>query len=336
VISLIVPAHNEAGVIERTLRTMLHHARPGEVEAVVVCNGCTDTTAEVARGVPGPIRVIETPIASKSHALNLGDSAAQGFPRFYVDADVMLSIDSIRQVAAVLTVGRPTGHACPFDHPACATCVVPKRKPAALAAAPRMDVDLHGRPWRVRAFYQIWTHLPYCSQCMIGSGVYALSREGRSRFGAFPDIISDDGYIRLLFKPGERVTVGCSEFEIQAPHTLWSLIKIKTRSQYGKYQLHAAHPDLLPNDGRSYGNPLKKLLGQPRLWPSLFVYCFVLSVARGRSLMRYLAGRRRAWDRDDTTRESAPAAGPEIDRDTFAPPAEKPARRGLAAGKPVV
>ena len=152
---------------------------------MVVCNGCTDLTADVARGYAARgVRVMETPVASKTSALNLGDTEVIGFPRFYVDADVTLPLTSIRRIAARLEGG-------------------------ALAASPVMTVDLRGAGAAVRAYYRIWMRLPYVREGMIGVGVYALSEEGRGRFGAFPDVIADDGYVRMLFarrraRPGRR------------------------------------------------------------------------------------------------------------------------------------
>ena len=42
---------------------------------------------------------------------------------------------------------------------------------------------------------------------MIGVGVYALSEEGRRRFDEFPEVIADDGYVRMLFSGTERIRV---------------------------------------------------------------------------------------------------------------------------------
>src|SRR3954468_3654219 len=95
-ISVIVPAHNEEAVIGQGLRALTEGARAGELEVIVVCNGCRDATAKVAAAFGEPVKVIETDVASKTHALNLGDAAAGGFPRIYVDADVALSLDGVR------------------------------------------------------------------------------------------------------------------------------------------------------------------------------------------------------------------------------------------------
>ena len=79
-ISVIVPAHNEARVIGRCLRSVTEGARPGELEVIVVCNGSTDGTAAVAGAFEG-VRVIESREASKAAALNLGDLHATGETR---------------------------------------------------------------------------------------------------------------------------------------------------------------------------------------------------------------------------------------------------------------
>ena len=118
---MIVPAHNEGALIGRTLRTMLTGHKPNELEIVVVCNGCRDDTAAVARAVGPPVRVLETPQASKSLALNLGDASASGWPRLYVDADVLIDLPSLRATVAALENG-------------------------ALAAAPRPEIVKWWRP----------------------------------------------------------------------------------------------------------------------------------------------------------------------------------------------
>ena len=105
-ISIIIPAHNESAVIARTLKAVTDGAEPGEFEVLVVCNGCTDETASIARSFGSSVRVIETGVSSKTHALNLGDEASQGYPRIYLDADILLEIDAVRRLAARLESGQ--------------------------------------------------------------------------------------------------------------------------------------------------------------------------------------------------------------------------------------
>jgi len=278
--SVVIPAHDEESVIERCLSAMTAGADPGELEIVVVCNGCSDGTAERAHSAGPGVRVIETEIASKSHALRLGDGSVEAFPRFYVDADVLLPLASIREVARVLEAGE------------------------ALAAAPRMRVDLAGRSFCVRAYYAVWMLLPYHASGMIGSGVYALSKAGRARFDTFPDIISDDGFVRLQFAPGERRTVDSAWFEIQAPRTLRGVVGIKTRSQKGKIQLERLHPRLLRNDPRDYRGSFATIAPRPRLWIPSLIYLYVALLTKLRGYWMNYVGELGDWERDETSRNA--------------------------------
>lgn len=278
-ISVIIPAHNEANVIRRCLEALTRGAEPGELDIVVVCNGCSDDTASIAQSVGGAVRVIETDVASKPQALNLGDREVSGFPRFYVDADIILPIDSVRKVATVLEDG------------------------GGLAAAPGMDINLTRRSWLIRAYYRVWLQLPYSHTGMIGSGVYALSQAGRARFDRFPDIIADDGYVRLLFKTHERLTVSSCQFVITPPKTLGELVAIKTRGQLGNIELWNSYPDLATHNQNNIGSDLIALVVKPKWWPALVVYLYVKTLTRLKANWRYRFGKQRKWERDDSSRE---------------------------------
>ena len=104
-VSVIVPAHNESESIARCLGSMTEGLAENGMQIVVVCNGCDDDTAEIARRFGPPVEVVELSTASKVAALRRGEEVAKGFPRFYVDADVLLPLESIRRVAEVLQRG---------------------------------------------------------------------------------------------------------------------------------------------------------------------------------------------------------------------------------------
>jgi len=63
-------------VIARTLKALTRGALPDELDVVVVCNGCSDDTAAIARRFGELVRIIETALPNNAHALNLGDRAA--------------------------------------------------------------------------------------------------------------------------------------------------------------------------------------------------------------------------------------------------------------------
>jgi len=279
-ISIIIPAHNEGKVISAALKELLTGVVSKKLEVIVVCNGCTDNTAEVVASFGNAVTCIETPIPSKANALNLGDSKANGFPRIYQDADVVLSFEAILQIVQVLQSGN------------------------FLAAAPAMQMDFRNASWAVRSFYEVWQQLPYIKEGMIGTGVYALSEEGRKRFDTFPQIIADDGYIRALFKTHERTSVDSCYSLIRAPADLMSLIKIKTRSRLGRYELKRNFPELLGNEEKKYNNALYELLCKICLWPKLPVYLFVNFAARFRARKYARLYGSTGWERDESSREN--------------------------------
>src|SRR6185503_20147379 len=100
-LSIIIPAHNEASVVARTLNSILTNKLDRPLQIIVVANGCTDTTAEVVRKFGDKVELVETPVGSKVHALNLGDRVARYDLRAYLDADIELSINALQSVVNV-------------------------------------------------------------------------------------------------------------------------------------------------------------------------------------------------------------------------------------------
>jgi len=274
--SIIVPAHNEEKLIGKCLAPFVNVVADPDFEVIVVCNGCTDQTAQKVSELSKDFICIETETASKTNALNIGDQIASSFPRFYVDSDVRLSLEAISAVSNVLNSGY-------------------------LAAAPQVEMDFDGSSWFVKAFYDVLLSLPYTKAGMIGAGVYALSREGRGRFMQFPAIIADDGYVRCLFSESERGLAKGYYSVVHAPRNLAALIKIKTRSRLGRYELKQKYPEILKNEDKDYVGAVKELVLDVKSWPKIFVYLFVNIVARVRAGSQFAKGIS-TWERDDSRR----------------------------------
>lgn len=279
VVSIIVPANNEEGVICRCLDAMLGGSDPSTTEVVVVCNGCTDDTADIVRGVAPSVQVVETEVGCKVHALNMGDGVASTFPRFYVDADVIISGESLHQMA---------------QHLKCEDV---------LAVSPQVRLDLKGASWAVRAFYDIDRQLPSARETIGGSGVYGVSEDGRKRWGKFPAVTADDAFVRRQFKPHERCVVEGAYSIVTPPKMLSGVIAIKTRSHFGNYELRKLYPELCVNIGVSNRLALIRLALRPWLWTKLAVYGYVKVVARMRAWHRIRNGVHAQWERDETSRE---------------------------------
>lgn len=98
----MIPAHNESQVIGRLLGQLIPAAAADELNVLVVANGCTDDTAEVAASYGPGVRVLSVPVASKHAALTASYDLAADYPRIYVDADVELRACDVRALAAAL------------------------------------------------------------------------------------------------------------------------------------------------------------------------------------------------------------------------------------------
>jgi glycosyltransferase involved in cell wall biosynthesis len=276
-ISVVVPAHNEGLVISRMLSALVGCSGLEQLDVTVVCNGCTDDTADIARRFSPAVRVIESDVASKTHALNLGDQASGTFPRIYADADIVITPEAIRALAARLEQG------------------------GVLAAAPTPEINLTECSRMVRQYYRIRALLPSAREGIGGSGVYALSEAGRKRFARFPNIVADDAYVRVQFKVEERETLRSVKSRVFPPRTIKQLIAVRIRARIGTSELAARFPNLWGNRGEANSRCLICLFKQPRLWLGLLVYCYVNACARiGASVLSRNGAR--SWQRDDTSR----------------------------------
>jgi cellulose synthase/poly-beta-1,6-N-acetylglucosamine synthase-like glycosyltransferase/peptidoglycan/xylan/chitin deacetylase (PgdA/CDA1 family) len=94
-VSVVVPAYNEAANIAETVRSLVGNDYPA-IEVIVVDDGSTDATADVVRrlGLPG-VRVIRQVNAGKPAALNTGITAARGQLLVLVDGDTVFEPDAI-------------------------------------------------------------------------------------------------------------------------------------------------------------------------------------------------------------------------------------------------
>ena len=149
-LSIIIPAHNEASVVARTLHSILANKLDRPLQIVVVANGCTDQTAEVVRGFAGQVELVETPVGSKTHALNLGDRVAKYDLRAYLDADIELSDNALQSVDDAFN------------------------DPTVRLAMPRAKHTYRGKNPFLAGYYSLWRSLPYVRKGAMGGGFYAI------------------------------------------------------------------------------------------------------------------------------------------------------------------
>lgn len=234
VLSVLIPASNEERYIGPCLKAVLNSDPvPGyTVEVIVIANGCNDDTVGVARrframaeGRGWRLTVLDLCEGSKIGALNAGDEKAIGRLRVYLDADVTLSppllaelVDALHKPGARYATGTPE-----------------------ISPAISLATRLYGR---------FWARVPFMREGAPGFGIYAVNAEGRSRWAEFPDIISDDTFVRLKFTPAERVQLRAT-YRWPLVEGFSNLVRVRRRQDQGVAQVKQLFPELAQNDTNS-------------------------------------------------------------------------------------
>lgn len=278
-ISVVIPAYNEGRVLGRLLDQLVTSAKSDELDVIVVANGCTDDTAEVAAAFGPPVRVLTIASASKPEALAAGDRAARTFPRVYLDADVEIGIEDLRAMQQEL--GRP----------------------GVLAAGPEREFVMTGRSWIVRWFYDVWTCLPEVRRGLFGRGVIAISEDGHDRVATLQPVIADDLAVSLAFKADERVIVREARVLIHPPRTSADLLRRRVRVAESTAQLKTMQGVLNPDTTRTQPSNLFALARTgPKMMLRVGLFLLVGIFARLRAKRSVLLNDYSAWHRDESSR----------------------------------
>lgn len=232
-LSVLIPASNEEALIGDCLNSLLRSDWSGDdsVEVVVISNGSTDSTCSVAKSYMPEfakkgweLKVLERAQGGKLEALNAGDHVAQAGSRVYLDADVHIAPSLLDRLFTALDTHEPR------------------------YASGQLEIS-QPESWVTRAYARVYAKVPFMQVGVPGAGLFAVNAAGRLRWGDFPDIISDDTFVRLSFQPNERVGV-------DAPYTWplvegWSnLVRVRRRQNAGVDEIKARYPHLLDNDDK--------------------------------------------------------------------------------------
>lgn len=118
-VTIVIPAYNEAAGIAATVATMAESRYRGRLEIIVVDDGSTDGTAQIARDLGYPfVRVITQPNSGKPGALNTGIREARSDILVLVDGDTVFQPDTIGKLVAPLAdpqVGAVSGNTKVFN-----------------------------------------------------------------------------------------------------------------------------------------------------------------------------------------------------------------------------
>ncbi|HEY8570607.1 glycosyltransferase [Microbulbifer sp.] len=274
--AVIIPAHNEAKTIHKLLQAIYPGVVLGNYTVTVVCNGCTDHTAVVVQNEFPQVQCLDIARAGKTNALNEAEALGLGFPRIYVDADVLISEDSLQ-----LLIERCKGEKEP------------------LVVAPRGTLDTAQSDFLVRTYYRAWKKTRFYSEFGYGAGVYGLNRPAREAFATFPDIISDDGYIRALFAYRNIAVCEQARSRVSTPANIWDLLKIKTRSKLGKLQLSRQRECHTPKERGTSAFTRKLSLWELLVYYAINAFAYFNALRFQRRVSSY------RWHRDESSRQAS-------------------------------
>src|SRR5215203_5263551 len=113
-LSVVIPAYNEAVRLGNTLRSVVDYLRPNapDAEVIVVDDGSSDQTAELARQVFGEAGNLRTSVISyksnlgKGRAVRLGLLAARGDVALFSDADLSTPISEAPKLVDPIVNGQ--------------------------------------------------------------------------------------------------------------------------------------------------------------------------------------------------------------------------------------
>lgn len=245
VLSVIVPAHNEEAYIGTCLRSVLNQDIEGaRLEVIVIANACHDRTVELAlehkadfaaRG--WKLRVLRTARPGKLMALTCADKMARGDVRVFLDADVTCDPELMGQLHKALT--QP----------------MPRYGSGTLTLAP-------AKSWVTRRYGAFWAQLPFMQGNAPGAGVFAVNAAGRARWGDFPNIISDDTFVRLSFSASERIQVP-ARYHWPLVEGFSNLVRVRQRQNAGVAELRDLYPALFDNDDKMRPDIFRLFARQP-------------------------------------------------------------------------
>ena len=114
ILSVVIPAHNEERYIRRCIKSIRRSAShlSGETQIIVVCNRCTDRTAQIAEENGAFVVLNEDRCIAKVR--NAGIAAARGRIIVTIDADNRMTEGTLAEVVRLLESGRYIGGGAPI------------------------------------------------------------------------------------------------------------------------------------------------------------------------------------------------------------------------------
>ncbi|MBM9593890.1 glycosyltransferase family 2 protein [Roseitranquillus sediminis] len=114
-VSVVIPCRDGAAFLAQTIRSVLNQTAPPD-EVLVIDDGSTDASPDIARSFGGPVAVHAGPARGASAARVRGAALVRGQRLMFMDADDLLTPGTLAALSAALDAGRAPGLAIgPWD-----------------------------------------------------------------------------------------------------------------------------------------------------------------------------------------------------------------------------
>lgn len=236
-VSVVVPAYNERECIADTIRSLVRGTHP--VEVIVVDDGSTDGTADVAESLALPgVRVIRKANGGKPSALNAGIAAARCDLVVMMDGDTVFTRDTVRRLVQPFAdprVGAVAGNAKIANR----NCMLGRWQHIEYVIGTSVD----------RRVYDLLHCMP-----TVPGAVGAFRRSAlREVGGVSDDTLAEDTDLTIeLIRAGWRVVCEPSAIAYtEAPSTIGQLWRQRYRWSYGTMQAMWKHRHAVLERGAS-------------------------------------------------------------------------------------
>lgn len=274
ILTVVIPAHNEEGVILYALTPYKKFVESGCLRLMVICNACTDKTFDVAKSVQFA-EVYDEQKKGKFNAINFALSKVENSHVFVQDADTHVDELSVNNLIDFINKN-DFGLASPI---------------------PRY---MDSKSYLVRKYYEFLYLTPAYLKGMVGAGSYLINSCLIPKIWPLPEIIADDGYVKFKLQNYKFDKISNVFISIKQPNDIYSLLKIKTRSRLGNIGLQG----LVNTDVKEHRNSFDALISTARennKYISALVYFALNLLARIRAGSQ-IKSKKIVWERDDSTR----------------------------------
>ena len=191
-ISVVVTTHNSSGMVERCLDAVKRSSYPC-YELIVVDDGSSDSTADMARRFTDMVIALERP-AGVNLARAAGYDKSSGDIIVSIDSDVLIAPDTLNRVVAFFK-----------EHPDAdaLTGVISQKHPNENFASQYKNLYMH----------YIFRHLPPRVTFLYGS-IYAISKEDAGYYASDIKLCGDTLFGQQLASRGKRIFLA-KEIEVE-------------------------------------------------------------------------------------------------------------------------